>query len=58
MSTTANSALAGVMNEENNGEQLEYVTMTIGGQWFGIPVLSVRQTGPGPPAWGVMLRET
>ena len=47
MSTTSKSAVAGVVNEENNGEQLEYVTMTIGGQWFGIPVLSVQDVlGP------------
>ncbi len=47
MSTTSKSVVAGAINEENNGEQLEYVTMTIGGQWFGIPVLSVQDVlGP------------
>ena len=28
--------------EDNQSDQLEYVTMTIAGQWFGIPVLSVQ----------------
>ena len=47
MPPTSNSVVAGAMIEENNGEQLEYVTMTIGGQWFGIPVLSVQDVlGP------------
>ena len=47
MSTTSKSAAAGAIAGENNGEQLEYVTMTIGGQWFGIPVLSVQDVlGP------------
>ncbi len=47
MSTTSKSAVSGIINEENSGEQLEYVTMTIGGQWFGIPVLSVQDVlGP------------
>ncbi len=47
MNTTSKSVVAGAINEENNDEQLEYVTMTIGGQWFGIPVLSVQDVlGP------------
>jgi len=33
--------------EDSQGDQLEYVTMVIGGQWFGIPVLSVQDVlGP------------
>ncbi len=33
--------------ENKQGDQLEYVTMIIGGQWFGIPVLSVQDVlGP------------
>lgn len=33
--------------KEVNSDQLEYVTMIIGGQWFGIPVLSVQDVlGP------------
>ena len=33
--------------DKKHGEQLKYVTMTIGGQWFGIPVLSVQDVlGP------------
>jgi len=33
--------------DKKHGEQLKYVTMTIGGQWSGIPVLSVQDVlGP------------
>ena len=47
MNTTTESGVSDAVAEDNNGQQLEYVTMTIGGQWFGIPVLSVRDVlGP------------
>lgn len=47
MNATSESGVSGAVTEEKNSEQLEYVTMTIGGQWFGIPVLSVQDVlGP------------
>lgn len=47
MSKSNKSAGSDAAIEENSGEQLEYVTMTIGSQWFGIPVLSVQDVlGP------------
>ncbi|MCH7941770.1 MAG: chemotaxis protein CheW [Proteobacteria bacterium] len=47
MNTSTESGVSDAVAEDNNGEQLEYVTLTIGGQWFGIPVLSVRDVlGP------------
>ena len=47
MNTSTDSGVSDAIAEDNNGEQLEYVTMTIGGQWFGIPVLSVQDVlGP------------
>ena len=47
MNTSTDSGVSDAIAEDNNGEQLEYVTLTIGGQWFGIPVLSVQDVlGP------------
>ena len=47
MSEISESGVGDAIAEGNSGEQLEYVTMTIGGQWFGIPVLSVQDVlGP------------
>ena len=47
MNRSTDSGISDAVAEDNNGEQLEYVTLTIGGQWFGIPVLSVRDVlGP------------
>ncbi len=47
MNTTTVSGVGNAAAEETNRDQLEYVTMTIGGQWFGIPVLSVQDVlGP------------
>ncbi len=47
MNTSSESGVSDAVAEDNNGEQLEYVTLTIGGQWFGIPVLSVQDVlGP------------
>ena len=47
MNTTSKSAAAGAFTRETHSDQLEYVTMTIDGQWFGIPVLSVQDVlGP------------
>ena len=47
MNTSTESGVSDAVAEDNNGEQLEYVTLTIGGQWFGIPVLSVQDVlGP------------
>ena len=47
MNRSPESGISDAVAEDKNGEQLEYVTMTIGGQWFGIPVLGVRDVlGP------------
>ena len=47
MNTTTESGVGDAVAEEHNSKQLEYVTMTIGGQWFGIQVLSVQDVlGP------------
>ena len=47
MSEISESGVKDAVIDGNTGEQLEYVTMTIGGQWFGIPVLSVQDVlGP------------
>ena len=47
MNRSTDSGVSDAVAEDNNGEQLEYVTLTIGGQWFGIPVLSVQDVlGP------------
>ena len=47
MNRSTDSGISDAVAEDNNGEQLEYVTLTIGGQWFGIPVLSVQDVlGP------------
>ena len=47
MSTSKKSSGGGSVAEEKAGNQLEYVTMIIDGQWFGIPVLSVQDVlGP------------
>lgn len=47
MSEISESGVKDAVINGNTGEQLEYVTMTIGGQWFGIPVLSVQDVlGP------------
>lgn len=47
MSTQTKSSADGAAPDEKKGDHLEYVTMTIGGQWFGIPVLSVQDVlGP------------
>ena len=47
MSEISESGVEDAVIEGNTGEQLEYVTMIIGAQWFGIPVLSVQDVlGP------------
>ena len=47
MTTTKKSGAGNAAAEEKQSKQLEYVTMTIAGQWFGIPVLSVQDVlGP------------
>ena len=42
MSDISETGAASTGAEDNQSDQLEYVTMTICGQWFGIPVLSVQ----------------
>ncbi len=47
MSENSETGAAITGAENSKRDQLEYVTMTIGGQWFGIPVLSVQDVlGP------------
>ena len=47
MSDISETGVAITGAEDNQSDQPEYVTMIIGGQWFGIPVLSVQDVlGP------------
>lgn len=47
MSNKSETGATATGSEDIQSDQLEYVTMTIGGQWFGIPVLSVQDVlGP------------
>ena len=47
MSNKSETGTAATGSKDIQSDQLEYVTMTIGGQWFGIPVFSVRDVlGP------------